>query len=247
MVGREYDQRCATEFSLLRRRVDRYFVELNTGCPYGLAYRACFYQALFGPLTDRTMELFLAAGYRRNGNCLYTMHCRQCRGCVPIRLITGKFQPNRNQKRAWKRNSDLDVTFRPVQPDAEHLDLCERFLQQRYPQEQNSGDSYYNGFFCNTIVNSMSIDFRLKGRLVGSSIVDLGENWMNAVYFYFDPKEDKRSLGTYNIMTLVTTCLEMGIDFLYLGYYIEGIRAMSYKKNFRPHQLLQNHEWHDVR
>jgi arginine-tRNA-protein transferase len=89
----------------------------------------------------------------------------------------------------------------------------------------------------------MCIDFRLDGRLVASSIVDLGANWMNAVYFYFDPDENKRSLGTFNIMSLVNTCLEMGMDFLYLGYFIEGVGAMSYKQNFHPHQLFLNNQW----
>lgn len=242
----DYDRQCASEFSMLRTRVDRYFVELNTSCPYGKDYRACFYQALFGPLTDRVMELFLAAGYRRNGNCLYTMHCRQCNACVPIRMNPHSFRPNRNQKRTLKRNRDLALSFEPVRVDDEHLELCDRFLSARYPQEQNSGDSYYGGFFCNTIVNSMCIDYRLDGRLVGSSIVDLGQNWLNAVYFYFDPEEKKRSLGTFNIMTLVNTCLEMGMDFLYLGYFIEGVRAMSYKKNFHPHQLFLDSQWRTI-
>lgn len=242
----DYDRRCAAEFSVLRTRVDRYFVELNASCPYGLPEIACFYQAMFGPLTDRAMELFLAAGYRRNGNCLYTMHCRQCTECVPIRLVTRNFKPNRSQRRAEKTNRDLDVTFHPLRADHEHLELCHRFLRKRYPREQNNAEGYYNGFFCNSIVNSMRIDFRHEGRLLGGSIVDLGENWMNAVYFYFDPDEKKRGLGTYNILTLVKTCLEMGIEFLYLGYFINEVSAMNYKKNFHPYELFLNNMWKEV-
>ena len=246
LMATEYDRRCARDFAMLRSRVDRYFMELNTSCPYGLPNRACFYQALFGPLTDRAMELFLAAGYRRNGNCLYTMHCRQCRACIPIRMRPSAFVPNRNQRRTARRNKDLTVSFQPVRMDSEHLELCSRFLDSRYPQEQNSSEGYYGGFFCNTIVNSMCIDFRLEDRLVAGSIVDLGENWMNAVYFFFDPDEAKRSLGTFNILTLVNTCLEMNIDFLYLGYFIEEVGAMRYKKHFRPHQLLLGESWQVV-
>lgn len=242
----DYDRRCAEEFSALRTRVDRYFVELNTSCPYGLPEIACFYQAMFGPLTDRAMELFLAAGYRRNGNCLYTMHCRQCSACVPIRLVTRSYKPNRSQKRTEKKNRDLDITFHPLRVEHEHLDLCRQFLEVRYPQEKNNAEGYYNGFFCNAIVNSMRIDFRHEGRLIGGSIVDLGENWMNAVYFYFDPDEKKRGLGTYNIITLVNTCLEMGIEFLYLGYYIDEVAAMNYKKNFRPCELYLGERWVEV-
>ena len=243
----DYDQRCAEEFSALRTRVDRYFIEMNATCPYGLPQIACFYQAMFGPLTDRAMELFLAAGYRRNGNCLYTMHCRHYSACVPIRLVTRVFEPNRSQKRNLKKNHDLEVSFHPLKMDHEHLELCRRFLHERYPQERNNAEGYFGGFFCNTIVNSMRIDFRLHGRLVGGSIVDLGQNWMNAVYFYFDPSEKQRGLGTYNILTLIDTCLEMGIEFLYLGYYIAEVPAMNYKKNFRPYELFLGNVWGEVR
>jgi arginine-tRNA-protein transferase len=243
-VTTEYDQRCAMEFVGLQHRVDRYFVELKTECPYGLPYIARFYQAMFGPLTERAMELFLAAGYRRNGNCLYAMRCHECRGCIPIRLRPKLFQPNRNQKRIVKKNSDIEVRFDRVDMDRENLDLCGRFLEARYPQEYNSADGYYGGFFCNSIVDSMRVEFRLKGRLVGGSIIDLGQSWMNAVYFYFDPAESARSLGTFNILTLINLCLEFGVEYLYLGYYIPNVRAMSYKEKFRPHELFENGLWH---
>jgi len=246
-VTTDYDRRCADEFATLKSRVDKYFVELKTECPYGLPYVACFYQAMFGPLTDRAMELFLAAGYRRNGNCLYTMHCRDCQACIPIRLRPRDFVPNRNQRRAENKNSDLEIRFDRVTMDPENIDLCGRFLQERYPQEHNNADGYYGGFFCNTIVDSMRVEFRLEGRLLGGSIVDLGERWMNAVYFYFDPEEQGRSLGTFNILTLVDLCLEFDIEFLYLGYFIEEVRAMSYKQRFRPHELLERGRWRSYR
>lgn len=239
----EYDQRCAMEFSRLKVQVDRFFVELKTECPYGKPYIARFYQAIFGPLTERTMELFLAAGYRRNGNCLYTMQCRECRECIPIRLRPRGFMPSRNQRRVERKNRDLDVRYTRVMMDRENLALCSRFLETRYPHEYNSADGYYGGFFCNSITDSMRLEFRLDGRLVGGSIIDLGKNWMNAVYFYFDPQEERRSLGTFNILTLVALCREMDIDYLYLGYYIPGVRAMSYKQRFRPHELLLDGCW----
>lgn len=239
----DYDKRCEAEFAILQSRVDRYFVELNTECPYGLPYIASFYQAMFGPLNERAMELFLAAGYRRNGNCLYSMHCKQCSSCIPIRIRPEAFKPNRNQRRVRKKNSDIEIGISKVKMEKEHMDLCGRFLAARYPQEHNTAEGYYGGFFCNSIVDSVRIDFRLDGRLVGGSVIDLGEKWMNAVYFYFDPDESSRSLGTFNILTLIEMCLDYNIEYLYLGYYIKGVHAMSYKEKFRPHELLLQGNW----
>lgn len=129
--------------------------------------------------------------------------------------------------------------------EPEHLELCQRFLESRYPQEQNSAEGYYGGFFCNGIVDSVRIDFRLNGKLIGGSIIDMGGNWMNAVYFYFDPNESRRSLGTLNILTLIDMCRKFNIEYLYLGYYIKKVTAMSYKQKFTPHELLLDGKWQE--
>jgi arginyl-tRNA--protein-N-Asp/Glu arginylyltransferase len=240
-----YDERCRLEFEAMISRVDHLFVNIDIDCPYGLPDTATFHQATFAPLSERAMELFLAAGYRRNGNCLYNMKCGGCHCCTPIRLHPLTFMPNRNQKRAAKKNSDLLINILPLQPSAENLALCKKFLRARYPKESNSAQGYFRDFFLNNIVTSAQIQYRAGETLIGTSIIDIGYNWMNAVYFYFDPAEGKRSLGTYNILQLVDICLEWEIEYLYLGYLIENVPAMSYKGNFRPHYLLQDGIWQE--
>lgn len=238
-----YDEKCREEFALLYSRLENYFISISINCPYGLPHIATFHQATFAPLSERAMELFLSAGYRRNGNCLYDMRCATCSACLPIRLHPADFRPNRNQKRAVKKNSDLEVFLLPLRFEDEHIQLCERFLQSRYPKESNSARGYYRDFFLNNIVNSAQLEYRIQGRLVGTSIVDIGYNWVNAVYFFFDPDESSRSLGTFNIMNLIDICREWDIMYLYLGYLIKSVSAMKYKQAFCPHHLLLNKKW----
>ena len=238
-----YDQQCADEFSTIKSRIDSYFMDLSTSCPYGLPFVATFHQAMFCPLDQHVMELFLAAGYRRNGNCLYSMRCLGCSACIPIRLHRRTFQPNRSQRRIRKKNADITVTLNGLPPDEENLELCQKFLQRRYPQKNNTARGYYDNFFLNGIVDSFRLQYRLEGKLVGASIIDIGDKWLNAVYFYFDPDEGRRSLGTFNILTLLDLCQERGIDYLYLGYYIQSVAAMSYKSSFKPHYLYLDGVW----
>lgn len=238
-----YDERCRKEFSSLLMRVEHLFVNIDIGCPYGLPHVSTFHQATFGPLSERAMELFLAAGYRRNGNCLYNMSCLTCSACIPIRLHPSEFRPNRNQKRVWAKNNDVTTALLPMKVTEEDLALCEKFLRARYPSENNSAQGYYRDFFLNNIVNSIRLQYRVDDRLVGTSVIDIGYNWMNAVYFYFDPDESPRSLGTYNVLRLVDLCREWEIEFLYLGYFIRSVPAMSYKANFHPHYLFSGQQW----
>jgi arginine-tRNA-protein transferase len=136
------------------------------------------------------------------------------------------------------------MSLLPLQAAEEDMELCEKFLRVRYPRENNTARGYYRDFFFNNIVNSVQLQYRIEDRLVGVSIIDIGYNWMNAVYFYFDPDESQRSLGTYNILRLVDLCRQWEIQFLYLGYYIGSVPAMSYKANFQPHYLFSGEEWY---
>jgi len=238
-----YDEQCAEDFARIRNKVEPYFFDLQTTCPYGLPFVATFHQAMFCPIDQRIMELFLAAGYRRNGNCLYSMRCAGCSACIPIRLDARTFSPNRNQRRVARKNSDLAISLEGLYEEEENSRLCRKFLEMRYPQKNNSAEGYYKGFFVNNIVDTYRLQYRLDGRLVGASIIDIGENWANAVYFYFDPDEGRRSLGTFNILSLVDFCRNRGMDYLYLGYYIQDVAAMSYKNAFKPYYLLQDGRW----
>jgi len=242
-IEHTYDDFCRAEFSALQAKIEHLFVDIEIDCPYGLPYQATFHQASFAPLGERVMELFLAAGYRRNGNCLYHMRCKECSACIPLRLHTTDFIPSRSQKRIVKKNTDLTITLLPLRASKDALELCEKFLIARYPKENNNAVGYYRDFFLNSIVNSAQLQFRIGDRLVGVSIIDIGSNWVNAVYFYFDPDESKRSLGTLNICNLVNICQEWGVDHLYLGYLIHNVSAMNYKKNFSPYYLFLDNKW----
>lgn len=238
-----YDQQCQREFEQTISHCSDYFVEMGTECPYQLPHTAVFYQALFAPLPERIMEVFLAAGYRRNGNCLYAMRCPACAACVPIRLRVQELRLNRNQRRVRRKNEDLEIAVGPVQPTAENLELCQKFLSARYPHANNQAKSYYSGFFQTSIVSCMEVKYKLAGKLVGCAIVDVGANWMNAVYFYFDPDCGQRSLGTFNILTLAEMGRLHGREYLYLGYYIESVAAMNYKNRFSPCYLYRDGRW----
>ncbi|MCP3875502.1 MAG: arginyltransferase, partial [Desulfobacteraceae bacterium] len=87
------------------------------------------------------------------------------------------------------------------------------------------------------------IRYRIGEKLVGVAILDGSPGWLNAVYFYFDPEYEQRSLGTYNILYLIDFCKNQKIPFLYLGYWIEDLKGMDYKKLFCPHELMIDGQW----
>jgi len=227
----------------IKEELQQYFIHSSIECPYGMPYKAIYNQALFDTMPDFLMETYLASGYRRNGNVIYTMNCDQCQACVPIRIDPEKFNPSRNQRRAWNKNKAITVEITPLTCSDENLALLEKFLAVRYPGRDSSALDYYNGFFLNHLTNTVEFSYRIGNRLIGIAIVDLSTTWLNIVFFYFDPAEEKRSLGTFNILYLIDFCRQKEIKSVYLGYWIKDVRQMSYKANFKPHYIFRNETW----
>lgn len=231
------------DFTQISESLTKYFFDISVECPYDLPHTATYRQSIFGSLPDELIEYFWSKGYRRNGNTIYSMNCQGCEACIPIRLNPKEFKKNRNQKRVYKRNQDIDVTVGQVEVTDEKLALCDKFLESRYPGRGGSAKDYYAGFFLNTITSTFEVCYRYNDKLIGVALVDITANSLNAVYFYFDPKEGSRSPGTFNILYLTELCKHKQISFLYLGYLIKEVAAMSYKEKFKPHYLLINGQW----
>jgi arginine-tRNA-protein transferase len=78
----------------------------------------------------------------------------------------------------------------------------------------------------------------IKDRLVGVGYVDDVPGGLSAIYFFYDPDERSRSLGTWNVLSLIEQASRRGIPHLYLGYYVAGCQSMEYKVRFAPSEVL---------
>ena len=66
---------------------------------------------------------------------------------------------------------------------------------------------------------------------------------LDLIYFYFDPDEEKRSLGTFSVMMEVAWLRSQGGRFHYLGLYVQDCRHLVYKANYFPHERLIDGNW----
>jgi arginyl-tRNA--protein-N-Asp/Glu arginylyltransferase len=93
-------------------------------------------------------------------------------------------------------------------------------------------------------LDSMVVELRdANGKLVGACLTDRMVKGLSAVYSFFDPAQSRRSLGSFLILRLIDIARERGIEHVYLGYWIENSRKMSYKTRFRPLEALTREGW----
>jgi len=186
-------------------------------------------------------------GFRRSGLFTYRPHCDRCTACLPIRVDVARFRPTRSQRRVWKRQNDLIVRITCLRWDDEHFDLYQRYQRDRHPGAGMDDDmqSQYRQFLLTSRVDTRLAEFRnAAGVLQMVSVIDVLDDGLSAVYTFFEP-DAAGSLGTWAILWQVEQCRQAKLPWLYLGYWIEESRKMTYKSAFQPHQILRAGSWTD--
>lgn len=190
----------------------------------------------------------VANGFRRSGAFTYRPYCDHCRACLPVRVPVNRFLPTRAQRRAVTAHAHLIARDHPMKFNAEHYALYRLYQSERHKGGGMDHDSreQYSHFLLQSNVNTRLVEFRdptAANRLVMISIVDELTDGLSSVYTFFDPLDTGASYGTYNVLWQIAEAKRLGLSYLYLGYWIQQSRKMSYKTRFRPIEALLRGVW----
>src|SRR5262245_52915045 len=196
----------------------------------------------------RPVELaqHLEAGDRRQGVLLYRPTCPTCVACEAIRIDVGRFQPNRTQRRVWRRG--VAVLHTELGAPVTTPEKVSLYNAHKVERGLLVGDGLldlpgYEQFLVESCTDTIELCYRMESRLVGVAVADRASDALSAVYCFYAPDCAALSLGTYSILKQIALCRTWGLRYLYLGLYVGDCRAMRYKARYLPHERLVRGVW----
>ncbi len=225
----------------------RFYATDLSPCPYRTGRLERRLVTLLEPNGEAdALDRLTIAGFRRSRRFLYRPVCPDCRACVPVRIVVDDFVPSRTFRKVLKRNRDLSVQECPPRATREQYALFRRYVTHRHGDGRMAEMRWRD--YVEMIEESTSLTRLLEvrdrdGSLIGASLTDYVASGLSGVYKFFEPTTPERSLGTFIILWHVQRARELGLPYVYLGYWIADCRKMAYKRRFMPLEALEGGMW----
>jgi len=228
-----------------------FYITAPSPCPYikGRFERKVF-SYLGGPNAPQLNSILSSRGFRRSQNIIYTPACDGCRACTPVRIVAGEFEATRSRRRMMRRNADLIRRIKGPKATSEQFSVLRAYLDARHHDggmaEMTVLD--YASMVEETAVDTIIVEYWKKDEaggetLFAAALTDRLGDGLSMVYSFFDPEASNRSLGAYMILDHVALARDLGLPFVYLGYWVEGSPKMGYKSAYRPLERLTAGGW----
>jgi len=185
----------------------------------------------------------IARGWRRFGKYYFHPICNGCNACKSIRIDVDNFKQTKSQKKSVKRNKETQIIVQKPTLTQAHIDLYNRY--HVFKQEKDSWQhrnisqrEYYENFVDGAHDFGKEVLYIRDGKLIGVDLIDILNDGISSIYFFYDPNYPRLSLGTYSLLYQIELAKILELSWIYLGYWVDGCKAFAYKSNFQPQELL---------
>jgi arginyl-tRNA--protein-N-Asp/Glu arginylyltransferase len=237
------------------RDTPQFYLTAPSPCPYlaGKEERKVFTH-LVGERASELNNILTQGGFRRSQSIAYRPACEGCRSCVSVRVIANEFEATRSMRRILNRNSDIVGDMKVAVPTSEQYSIFRAYLDSRH-RDGGMADMTvldYAMMVEDSHIETRVVEYRRRtgddagrqaGDLIAVALTDVLGDGLSMVYSFFEPDEASRSLGTFMVLDHIARARQMGLAYVYLGYWVRGSRKMDYKSRFLPQERLTPDGW----
>lgn len=193
------------------------------------------------------MDRLWSEGWRHFGPLFYryaqAQHGGQIMDVRPLRISLETCRLSKSQRRVLRKNGDLDIRVRPAVLDEERRVLFNRH-KQRFVE--NIPDSLEDFLGAEPTVGpcvTLEMGAYLGPRLLAASYMDVGAKAVSSIYGFFDPVEERRSLGLFTMLAEMEWARARGCRYYYPGYAYAQASHYDYKKQFHSMECYDWEAW----
>jgi len=217
---------------------------LNDKCSYLKKKQHTLHYILIDKCSKEECLKLIQRGYRRFGKMFFRPICQECNECQSIKIDVDNFTFSSSQKRVLKKAANFEIIISTPNLTQEHLNLFEKyhlFMKNKKDWEYNdiTAQNYYSSFVNGHNDFGYEILYFDKDRLIGVDLVDMLEDGISSIYFYYDPDYAKYSLGRYSLYNQIKIAKQNNKKWIYLGYYVKDCPSLSYKSHYKPYLTLK--------
>ncbi len=224
----------------------QFYVTAPQPCPYleGRMERKLF-TALQGDTATKLNDSLSKQGFRRSQNVLYRPSCAECSACMSARIDVSKFAPTRSQRRVIKRAKHLARRATSPWATEEQYALFREYLDGRHATGGMADMDMFEfaAMVEETPIRSRLIEYTEDSELQAVCLTDILDDGLSMVYSFFDPALERLSLGTFIILDHIAIAQELGLPYVYLGYWVPGSPKMGYKAKFKGIEVYRGGQW----
>lgn len=182
-------------------------------------------------------------GWRRFGNYYFYPICDGCNECKSLRIDASSYQYTKSKKRIIKKNKDTKIIIQKPSLTPSHIDLYNKYHAYKsrkdgWKSTDISQKEYYENFVTGAHQFGKEVLYFVENKLIGIDLIDILDDGISSIYFYYDPDFSHLSLGIYSLLYQIELAKYNNLQYIYLGYWVDGCKAFAYKKEFKPQQIL---------
>lgn len=188
-------------------------------------------------------QALIERGFRRFGKMYFRPICPTCNECKTIKIDVDNFQFSKSARRVLKKGKHLEIYIQKPTLTQEHLSLFDRYHRYMHHKKgweysKTSAQHYFSSFVDGAEEFGYEILYFENEKLIGVDLIDILEDGISSIYFYYDPHYTHLSLGKLSLYQQIKLAQANNKKWIYLGYYVKDCPSLSYKAQYKPYLTL---------
>ena len=216
----------------------------NDKCSYLQNKEQVTHYKIISECSSKYCQELIERGYRRFGQMYFRPICSTCDECKSIKIDTQNYKFSKSDRRVLKKASDIKSYIQRPIISKTHLELFDKYhlyMKDKKGWEHNgtNAQSYYSSFVDAYNDFGYEVLYYHNDKLIGVDLIDILEDGISSIYFYYDPDFMNYSLGKLSLLNQIMFAQNSNKKWIYLGYYVKDCSSLSYKSEYKPYLTLQ--------